>query len=57
VVIIFGAWNVRGLNKTRKQLEVARFISYHNLSLVGLLETKVKRKELGTLYLRMFPNW
>lgn len=57
VMISFGAWNVKRLNKTRKQLEVARFISYHNLSLVGLLETKVKRKELRALYLRMFPSW
>lgn len=56
-MISFGAWNVRGINKTRKQLEVAKFLSYHNLSLVGLLETKVKRKGLGALYLRMFPNW
>ena len=36
---------------------MARFISYHNLSLIGLLETKVKRKGLGALYLRMFPDW
>jgi hypothetical protein len=56
-MIRFGAWNVRGINKTEKQLEVAHLISYHNLSLVGLLETKVKRKGLGALYLRMFPDW
>ena len=35
---------------------MARFISYHNLSLIGLLETKVKCKGLGALYLRMFRN-
>lgn len=56
-MISFGAWNVRGINKTRKQLKVARFISYHNLSLVSLLETKVRRKGLRAHYLRMFPNW
>ena len=56
-MISFGAWNVRGINKTRKHIEVDRFISYHNFSLIGLLETKVKRKGLGALYLRMFPNW
>lgn len=47
MMISFGVWNVRGLNKTRKQLEVAGFISTHNLSHVGLLETKVKRKGVG----------
>ena len=41
MMINFGAWNVRGVNMTRKLLEVARLISYHNLSLVGLLESKV----------------
>lgn len=46
----------RGINKARKKFEVARFIAYHNLSLVGLLETKVKRNGLGELYLRMFPT-
>ena len=56
-MISFGAWNVRGINKARKQIEVAHFLSYHNVSLIGLLETKVKRKGLGSFYLRRFPNW
>ena len=56
-MISFGAWNVRGINKARKQIEVAQFLSYHNVSLIGLLETKVKCKGLGSLYLRIFPNW
>ena len=48
------AWNVRGLNKASKQDEVARFISCHNISLFGLLETKVKRNGLGHLYQNIF---
>ena len=36
------AWNVRGLNKRNKQLEVARFLAFNNINLFGLLETKVK---------------
>lgn len=51
------AWNVRGLNKVRKQVEVAQFISTNNIHLFGLLETKVKRAGLGALYLRLCPNW
>ena len=53
----FLTWNVRGLNKARKQIEVARFISNHNISLFSLLETKVKRPGLGALYQRLCPSW
>lgn len=56
-MISFGAWNVRGLNKAKTQLEVAHFLSQHNISLIGLLETKMKRKGLGSLYLHIFPSW
>lgn len=48
-MINFGAWNVRGLHKVNKQLEVARFLSEHNISLIGLLKTKIKRGGLGAL--------
>lgn len=51
------AWNARGLNKVHKQFEVVRFLFTYNISLIGLLETKVKRKELGAFYLCVFPNW
>ena len=50
-------WNVRGLNKVSKQTEVARFIANHNVSLLSLLETKVKRQGLGGLYQRLCPAW
>ena len=50
-------WNVRGLNKARKQIEVTRFISSHNISLFSLLETKVKRQGLGALYQHFCPLW
>ncbi|CAO2820394.1 unnamed protein product [Amaranthus hypochondriacus] len=50
-------WNVRGLNVTRKQFKLARFISQHHISLFGLLETKVKRSRLGHLYHNLCPYW
>lgn len=56
-MINLGAWNVKGHNKANKQLEVARFLSNHNISLIGLLETKIKRAGLGALYLRVFSGW
>lgn len=51
------AWNVRGLNKANQQVEVANFISTYDISLIGLLEAKIKRKAMGSLYLKIFPNW
>lgn len=41
----------------KKQLEVARFLHQYNISLFGLLETKVKHPNLGQLYQRMCPGW
>lgn len=32
-------------------------MSEFNNSLIGLLETKIKRSALGALYLRVFPEW
>ena len=51
------AWNVRGLNKESKQDEVARFISCHNISLFGFLETKIKRNWLVRLYQKICLGW
>ncbi|XP_056686567.1 uncharacterized protein [Spinacia oleracea] len=51
------SWNVRGLNRRAKQMEVKRFIHTHNIKLVSLLETKVKASKLGDLYLGVCPGW
>lgn len=51
------AWNVRGLNTTRKQSEVSRYLLHHHVSLFGLLETKVKHHNLGPAYQRLCPGW
>lgn len=51
------AWNVRAANKVHKQIDLANFIRYNNISLIGILESKVKRAGLWALYLRVFPNW
>ena len=49
-------WNVRGLNKAKKQLDMAHFLAQHNVNLFGLLETKVKQNKLGSLYQRLCPG-
>ena len=51
------AWNVRGANKVNKQIDIANFIAHNNISLIGILESKVKKAGLGALYLCVFPNW
>lgn len=50
-------WNVRGLNSSRKQKDVCRFIQKHDIGLVGLLETKIKACHLGNLYQNVFKSW
>ncbi|XP_074278168.1 uncharacterized protein LOC141601764 [Silene latifolia] len=37
-----GCWNVRGMNKVAKQLEIKRFLYQNNVGLYGLVETKIK---------------
>lgn len=51
------AWNLRGLNKSSKQLEVVKTLHSHQIGLFGLLETKVKRHGLGLFYQLLSPNW
>ena len=51
------AWNVRGLNSSNKQFEVAKTLTAHNIGLFGLLETKIKGSGLGPLYQRLCNNW
>lgn len=51
------SWNVRGLNSPNKQVDVKKFIQHHSVGLVGLLETKVKASNLGSLYQRVFSGW
>ena len=41
----------------KKQLEIARFLKTHNISLFGLLETKVKQHNLGQLYQHLCIEW
>lgn len=51
------AWNVQGANKVNKQIDIAKFIRHNNISLISILECKVKRAGLGALCLRVFLIW
>ena len=50
------AWNVRGLNRPKKQREVANFLLNHKGGLVGILENKIKPKGFANMYMNMFQG-
>ena len=50
-------WNVRGINSQLKHREIKNLIISKRVGLVGLLETKVKNKNMGNLYSSLFSGW
>ena len=56
-MINFASWNVRGLNTPLKQDEVRRLVTSKNLSLVGLIETKVSYGRRHKLARELLPGW
>lgn len=43
-MIYIGTWNIIGLNSIVKQAEVRNWIHKHGLTVIGLIETRVKKK-------------
>ncbi|XP_062093959.1 uncharacterized protein LOC133799992 [Humulus lupulus] len=50
-------WNVRGINSQHKHREIKQLINSKRVRLVSLLETKVKNKNMGSLYSSLFSSW
>ena len=50
------AWNIRGLNWPNKQVDVHIFLQTNKLGLIGLLETKVKEKNVEKVATHVFPG-
>lgn len=50
-------WNVKGLNRFSKQVEIRKFITNHNTKLFSLLETTVKISRMGMLYQNVCSVW
>lgn len=46
LVVKIGTWNIRDLNNPLKQKEVASFLCANKLSVLGLVETKVRGENL-----------
>lgn len=53
----FGFWNLRGLNDTLKQKEAKKFINNNKLSLIGLLEHKIKEVNAKRVLNFICPQW
>ena len=56
-LMIFGCWNIRGLNDPMKQAEVRRFFHEEKLSLCGLVETKVRDGNLLSVSRAIHHSW
>ena len=55
--MIFASWNVRGLNKRSHKKEVINFIQQNKVSLIGLVETKVKSMNFQKITRRINKHW
>lgn len=53
----FLCWNVRGLVKPSTQYEVLNLIKKHDISIFGVLETKLKESNLGDMMKNKFGGW
>ena len=56
-MIKFAAWNISGLNDPLKQKEVISFVMVHSLSVVCLLETRVRVSNKDKNFTSIFPSW
>ncbi|GAV92398.1 LOW QUALITY PROTEIN: Exo_endo_phos domain-containing protein/DUF4283 domain-containing protein, partial [Cephalotus follicularis] len=52
-----GAWNVRGFNDPSKHSEVRHFVCSNNISLIGILESRVKAHNLDNVVRCFNKNW
>ncbi|GAV92864.1 Exo_endo_phos domain-containing protein, partial [Cephalotus follicularis] len=55
--MILAAWNVRGLNNPSKHNEVRHFISSNNISMIGILESRVRNHNLDNVVRSINKMW
>lgn len=54
-MVTFASWNIRGLNNPIKQVEIRKFIHAYSLSLIGIVETKVRHENLASTMKKCLP--
>ena len=50
-------WNVRGVNSQQKHKDIRNLITSKKVGMASLLETKIKNKDMGKLYISLFHGW
>lgn len=57
MAVIIATWNVRGLNSPQKQADLVKWMRWFRVDVLGLLETKLKPKNLECFVNTYFSNW
>ncbi|XP_074287887.1 uncharacterized protein LOC141613052 [Silene latifolia] len=55
--MIITSWNIRGLNKHVKQIEVNKFLTQNKLDILGILETRVKENKSQRILRNKFRGY
>ncbi|CAO2816302.1 unnamed protein product [Amaranthus hypochondriacus] len=55
--MIIASWNVRGMNSPIKIKEVRNFLVENNISVIGLMETKIKEPNAKKIQKKLGKNW
>ncbi|KAH0761484.1 hypothetical protein KY290_017557 [Solanum tuberosum] len=50
-------WNIRGLNKLHKQKELKLFVEENNVSIIEILEHKIKENTTHGIVKKIVPGW
>lgn len=50
-------WNIGGFNKPLKQKELVKCVRRLNVSIICLVETRVREENVRKFKYGMFPNW
>jgi hypothetical protein len=53
----FASWNIRGLNRSPKQMEVQQIVKHNKLSLCAILESHVDMSKLVNVCNSVFKSW
>lgn len=55
-MIKLASWNVRGLNNPIKQAEIRKFIHANSLSLIGIVESKIRKENMDLSMKHCIPD-
>lgn len=50
-------WNIRGMNHAKKKGEILRLLTKFDIDIMGILETKIKRRRQTPMRIFLAPNW